>query len=355
MSNNLHTLFPFLHTREALLQEIHMHKHLLSQFESWQKEQQQEFLNFCTGAKGVRMLYDSFFKEIMNPETIPERLEDFLSLVLNQKVTILKVLPNDSTRIADESSLLIMDIVVELSTGSIANVEVQKIGYAFPGQRCACYSADLLLRQYKRVKSEKKKRFSYRDIKNVYTVILFEKSTYEFHKFPDIYIHHSNQKTDTGLKLELLQDYTFIALDIFKKTLQNKGINNKLEAWLTFLCVDEPETIMKLIEAFPEFKPLYDDVYQICRNTEKVMEMFSKELQELDRNTVQYMIDEMQDTIDSQKKTIDTQQDTIDSQKGMIDSQKDTIVSQKGMIDAQRLKLSKMEQELLELRKKLNF
>ena len=39
----------------------------------------------------------------------------------------------------------------------------------------------------------------------------------------------------------------------------------------------------------------------------------------------------------------------------MIDSQKDTIVSQKGMIDAQRLKLSKMEQELLELRKKLNF
>ena len=156
MSNNLHTLFPFLHTREALLQEIHMHKHLLSQFESWQKEQQQEFLNFCTGAKGVRMLYDSFFKEIMNPETIPERLEDFLSLVLNQKVTILKVLPNDSTRIADESSLLIMDIVVELSTGSIANVEVQKIGYAFPGQRCTCYSADLLLRQYKRVKSEKK-------------------------------------------------------------------------------------------------------------------------------------------------------------------------------------------------------
>lgn len=65
-----------------------------------------------------------------------------------------------------------MDIVVELSTGSIANVEVQKIGYAFPGQRCACYSADLLLRQYKRVKSEKKKRFSYRDIKNIYTVIL---------------------------------------------------------------------------------------------------------------------------------------------------------------------------------------
>ncbi len=42
-----------------------------------------------------------------------------------------------------------MDIVVELEDGSIANVEAQKIGYAFPGQRSACYSADLLLRQYK--------------------------------------------------------------------------------------------------------------------------------------------------------------------------------------------------------------
>ncbi len=52
-------------------------------------------------------------------------------------------------RIADETSLLITDIVVELEDGSIANVEMQKIGYLFPGQRCACYSADLLLRQYK--------------------------------------------------------------------------------------------------------------------------------------------------------------------------------------------------------------
>ena len=36
-------------------------------------------------------------------------------------------------------------------------------------------------------------------------------------------------------------------------------------------------------------------------NTEKVMEMFSKELLEMDRNTVLYMIDEMQNEIDEQK------------------------------------------------------
>ena len=347
MSNNLQNLFPVLRTRQDLLQEIQTHSHLLTQFQGWSPEQQKDFLDFCTGAKGVKMLYDSFFKEIMNPETTPERLEEFLSLVLEQEVTILTVLPNDSTRIADENSLLIMDIVVELSDGSIANVEVQKIGYAFPGQRCACYSADLLLRQYKRVRSEKKKLFSYRDIKKVYTIILFEKSTKEFHEFPNIYVHHSEQKSDTGLKLELLQDYTFITLDIFRKNLQNKGISNQLDAWLTFLSVDEPETIVNLITAFPQFKPMYDEVYQLCRNTEKVMEMFSKELQDLDRNTVQYMIDEMQDTIDAQ-------QDTIDEQQNEIAHQKNALLQKDNQLQEQQLKLSEMEQELLKLRKKLS-
>lgn len=64
----------------------------------------------------------------------------------------------------------------ELENGSIANVEIQKIGYMFPGERAACYSADLLLRQYRRLRDKKKKKFTYKDIKPVYVVVLFEKS-----------------------------------------------------------------------------------------------------------------------------------------------------------------------------------
>lgn len=40
----------------------------------------------------------------------------------------------------------------------------------------------------------------------------------------------------------------------------------------------------------------------MCLNMERVIGMFSKELQELDRNTVQYMIDEMEEEIDEQQK-----------------------------------------------------
>lgn len=55
------------------------------------------------------------------------------------------------------------------------------------------------------------------------------------------------------------------------------------------------------MEKYPEFQKMYREIYELCLNVEKVMEMFSKELQELDRNTVQYMIDEMQEEIDGLK------------------------------------------------------
>ena len=94
-------------------------------------------------------------KEILIPENSPERVYELLTLLLGQRVRIVDVLPNDGTRLADESTLLITDMVVQLEDGSIANLEIQKIGYYFPGERSACYSADLLLRQYKRVRGIK--------------------------------------------------------------------------------------------------------------------------------------------------------------------------------------------------------
>ena len=295
----------------------------------------------------------------MNPENTPKRLNELLSLLLGQSVTIKRVLPGDSTRLADEQSLLIMDILVELADTSLANVEVQKIGYRFPGQRSACYSSDLLLRQYKRVKGEKKKAFSYKDIKSVYTIVFFETSIKEFHEYPQNYIHKFKQQSDTGLELELLQKYVFIPLDIFrtiyhnnvKSNGKNGGGNcwNRTEAWLTFLSTDEPEIIIELISQYPEFKEMYEEIYVMCQNVEKVMEMFSKELIQLDRNTVQYMIDEMQDTIDVQKEKIDTQKEELEAKQETIDSQKATIDTQKEELEAARRRLREMAEKLEQL------
>ena len=348
MVNVLQQCFPEIRTREAVLREISESEKLRSVWMKWNDQQQKEFLDCCTGAKGVRILYDAFFKEVMNPETAPERLEELLSLILQQRIKILKVLPNDSTRIADENSLVIMDIVIELEDHSIANVEVQKLGYKFPGERAACYSSDLLLRQYKRVKGEKGKKFSYRDIKKVYTIIFYEHSPAEFHRFPDRFIHRSSQKTDTGLEINLLQEFVFIPLDIFRGILHNEGIRDKLDAWLTFLSVDGPEMIVKLITEYPSSKPIMRRSISCAGIRKKVMEMFSKELQELDRNTVQYMIDEMQDVIDAQKEDLDRQKDVIDAQKEDLSKKNNIIDGQKTLIDTQKRQIEDLKKQLAE-------
>ena len=355
-TTKLKQYFPMIREREDIKQEIRENPKLLEKYREWDEEQQEEFLDYCTGVKGVKILYDAFFKEIMNPENTPERLNELLSLLLGQSVTIKRVLPGDSTRLADEQSLLIMDILVELADTSLANVEVQKIGYRFPGQRSACYSSDLLLRQYKRVKGEKKKAFSYKDIKSVYTIVFFETSIKEFHEYPQNYIHKFKQQSDTGLELELLQKYVFIPLDIFRGIYHNDGKSNgknsanrcwnKTEAWLTFLSTDEPEIIIELISQYPEFKEMYEEIYVMCQNVEKVMEMFSKELIQLDRNTVQYMIDEMQDTIDVQKEELEAKQETIDTQKGELERQKATISTQKNELEEQKTTINTQKEEL---------
>ena len=255
----------------------------------------------------------------MNPETVPERLEDFLSELLNQKVKIVEVLPGDSSRLADEQSLLLMDILVKLEDGSYCNIEVQKIGYAFPGERAACYSADLLLRQYKTARSKKKEKFTYKDVKNVYTIVLIDKSTGNFHDFQEVYKHNFQQQSDTGLKMNLLQKYVFIPLDLFRSNVQNKGIKNKLDAWLAFLSMDDSDMIIQLITEYPEFKDMYQKEYEICQNVEVFMGIFSEELRIMDRNTVEYMIDQMQQEINSQKQEINRRNQEINEYEKTIE------------------------------------
>ena len=314
MMNKLQQYFPMIRTKEEVLKEIENNSKLKEIYENWQEDEREEFLAFVTGTKGVKMMYDFISKAILNPEIYEERVEEFLSLLLQQKVKILEVLPNEETGLSDGYSILIMDIVVELENGSIVNLEIQKNGYMFPGERSACYSADLLLRQYRRVRKKnkqegKKTKSCYRDIKDVYTIVLFETSPSQLHKFRDVYLHHFEQKSDTGAEMNLLQKYLFVTLDNFRSIKHNKSskmiINNRLEAWLAFMCMDEPDDILSIIEKYSDFKEMYEQIYVICRDLDEVMGMFSKELQELDRNSVELMVDEMQKDLDKTREELE--------------------------------------------------
>lgn len=186
----------------------------------------------------------------------------------------------------------------------------------------------------------------------------------EFHEFPDVYLHRVRSVSDTGLKMEWPQEDLLIPLDIFRASLQNKGIKNELDAWLAFLSVEEPEIIEQLIRDYPQFTAMYQQIYEICGNTERVMELFSEELKILDRNTVQLMIDEMQDEINGQKKELTqmsqelllknqllSQANQQLSQTNQQLSQKDAQIELLSRQSAQQLK--EKEQEIEHLRKQL--
>ena len=107
--------------------------------------------------------------------------------------------------------------------------------------------------------------------------------------------------------MNLLQEYTFICLDIFGDIIQNEDrkIENRLEEWLVFLSQDDPDMIIKLLNQNADFQEIYEEVYTICLNMERMMEMFSKELAILDRNTVKLMIDEMEEEVVEAKRKAD--------------------------------------------------
>lgn len=169
-----------------------------------------------------------------------------------------------------------------------------------------------------------------------YTIVLIDKSSGDFHDFQEVYKHNFQQQSDTGLKMNLLQKYVFIPLDLFRSNVQNKGIKNKMDAWLAFLSMDDPDMIIQLITEYPEFKVMYQQAYEICRNVEALMGIFSEELRIMDRNTVKYMVDQMQEEIDSQKQEISIQKQQL--------KQKDILLSSKIQ------KIESLEQELRRLK-----
>ena len=320
-------------TKEEVLRRVSANAGMEAAYQGMPGKWQERFLNFCTGKGGLPITYDPFFKKIFDPEIHPERLSRLLSLVLGKELKVHRALPNEGTRILDEGSLVIMDIVVEMGDGSIADVEIQKIPYLFPGERAACYSADLLMRQYLRVKGERGKKFSYRDIKKVYTVVLLEKSSEDFRTVPEAWIHKSRQKSDTGIELELLQEYVFIALDMFRKVSDNKRTGSELEAWMQMLSSGNPAVHAQIADKSLIFKGIYEEIEAFRQDIGGVLNMFSDALRILDRNTVQLMIDEMKEELEGTKEELEGTREELEGAKEELEGTKEELEEAKGKVE----------------------
>ena len=338
-----------LKTRQEVMEEIISSP---STYHALKPGFQEEFIEFCMDVRGMKMTYDTFFKHIFDAEVHPERLSAFLSKVIGRPLKIKRALGNEHRRISEKASLVILDLIVEFTTGELADVEIQKFGYMFPGERASCYAADMMMRQYEREKSIRGDKFNYKDLKKIYTIVLMENSSAEFKKFPDSYIHRGEWRFDTGLKMNLLQEFYFIPLDIFLKTEDNKNkntIRNELEAWLYFIGSDKPAHIYKVLQRYPEFEEMYRDIEYFRYHPEEAINMFSEALQIMDENTAAYMIAEKERLI----KEMDTELKELDAMLKEKDVALKEIDSElKEMDSALKEKDSELKEKDSELKEK---
>lgn len=289
--------------------------------------------DFLKGRKSLPLLYDPFFKKIFNPTERRDRLSELVSCLLGQKVTVLEVFPNEDSQFL--GVMIIMDMVVLMADGSIANIEIQKISYDFPAERISCYSADLVLRQYKMITGKNQvgkhelsmngsSKPSYKDMRKVHTIILFEDSNKSLISDMDkaLYFHVGKTKFNTGIKIELLQDFVLVSLDTFKKyrysdikegrteitdydydssqyndALVSEKMKRDRLKFLSLFVAETPQEIDKLVETFPDLESVRQDINEYLERPGEVLSMFSEALRILDRNTAELMVDRMKDEI----------------------------------------------------------
>ncbi len=334
---------------------------LYGRFQRLNNQWRQRFLDFCRGKKTLPLTYDPFFKRIFHPDIHPDRLSRLVSSILGIKVRVVRILPSEDS-LLDGGSLLIMDLLGELEDGSLINIEIQKQGYTFPAERITCYSSDLVMRQYARVKGERGKSFTYHDIKKVYVIVIYEKSTGEFHRIPNAYIHHGNTVFDTGLDLKLLQEYFLIALDVFQKFPYPK-IRSEQTAWLSLLTTENMEDAEKLMEEYPEYlwiEEIYEEMAMLCHRPEEVLELFSEALKILDENTVKYMIEELQKELDEKVSVIDEKEAALKEQGTalkernlVIEEQEAVLKEQEAALKERNKTIEEREAEIAELKRQL--
>ena len=141
--------------------------------------------------------------------------------------------------------------------------------------------------------------------------------------------------------MNLLQHYLFIPLDIFRKHLSHSGIRTEQDAWLAFLSSDEPAVINEVITKYPDiFYGLYEKICDLCRNTEEVMKMFSKDLEILDKYEAISTIEEQRELIESLQEENVSLQEENHSRQEKIESLQEKIASQQRELEELRKKLT---------------
>lgn len=296
-------------------------------YENLPEPLQQLLLDFFSNRHGSKITYDTVFKKLFDPYVHPKRLEAILSAILGRPMKIVQILPREGTHLSEQASFVIMDVLVRLNDNSLANMEIQKIGYHFPLARADCYASDLILRQYAKERAGQTQNFNFEKLHKVYCIILMEHSPREFHKAHGCYMHRRRAYFDSGIFSDNpgLHEDIFVCLDSFRSIVHNITKDSKeLDAWLWFLCAANAGEVDMLVEAFPQFTPIYQELIDFMQDPKELMKMLSEALYIMDKNTERLMVTRLQEEVDA----VTAERDAAVAEVDTVTAERDAAVAE---------------------------
>lgn len=116
---------------------------------------------------------------------------------------------------------------------------------------------------------------------------------------------------DTGLKLELLQEFCLVTLDVFRKIPYSEN-RSEQTAWLSLLSTENLSDAEVLVREYPWLEEIYEEIAMLRQRPEEVLGMFSEALRILDENTVKFMIEELQKKVGERDAAIEEKDKEIE-------------------------------------------
>ena len=135
-----------------------------------------------------------------------------------------------------------------------------------------------------------------------------------------------SKKYRTNIRFVLCRWLPLISLNVFSENKYPMDKNNRVTTWLSLLATRNVDDLTEILAVYPWLEAIYQDMASYLHKPEEVLTMFSDALKILDHNTVQYMIDEMQNTIDDQKAQLnDAHSQLADKDSQLAD--KDSLIN----------------------------
>ena len=193
-----------------------------------------------------------------------------------------------------------------------------------------------------------------------------------------LYFHVGKTKFNTGIKIELLQDFVLVSLDTFKKyrysdikegrteitdydydssQYNDELVSEKMKRdrlkFLSLFVAETPKEINRLVEIFPDLESVRRDINEYLERPGEVLSMFSEALRILDRNTAELMVDRMKDEIVDLKE----QNDELEERTYVLKAENEELIVHTDKLEAENnaLKVSsgQKDAEIARLKKLL--